>query len=41
MPWDVGDVGFIAPDFVEFLAAFITMMIAFAILVALGQWWAR
>ncbi len=41
MPWDVSDVGFLAPDFVEFLAAFIAMMIAFAILVVLGQWWAR
>ncbi len=41
MPWDVSDVGFLAPDFVEFVAAFITMMIAFAIMVALGQWWER
>jgi hypothetical protein len=41
MPFDVTDVGFLAPDFVEFLAVFIVMGFTFAILVALGQWWAR
>jgi hypothetical protein len=41
MPFDVGDVGFLPPDFVEFVAVFITMGISFVILVALGQWWAR
>jgi len=41
VPWDVQDVGIIAPDFVEFLAAFAAMMIAFAILLVLGQWWAK
>ncbi len=41
MPWDVQDVGFLAPDFVEFLAVFIGMVIAFIILLVLGQWWAR
>ena len=41
MPWDVSDVGFLAPDFVEFLAAFVTMVLSFIILVALGNWWAR
>ncbi len=41
MPWDVKDVGFLAPDFVEFLAAFGTIVISFVILVILGKWWAR
>ncbi len=41
MPIDVKDVPVFAPDFVEFLAAFITMMISFAIMVVLGQWWSR
>ena len=41
MPFDVGDVGFLPPDFVEFVAVFITMAISFVILVALGYWWAR
>jgi len=40
MPYDVGDF-LLAPDFVEFVAAFLTMMIAFAIMIVLGQWWAR
>ena len=39
MPFDVSEVPFISSDFVEFLAAFITMAITFAILVALGKWW--
>lgn len=41
MPFDVGDVGFLPSDFVEFIAVFITMAISFIIMVALGQWWAR
>ena len=41
MPWDVQDVGILAPDFVEFLAAFAAMAIAFIILIVLGQWWAK
>ena len=41
MPWDVQDVGILAPDFVEFLAAFGAMIIAFIILLVLEQWWAR
>ncbi len=41
MPWDVGDIGFLAPDFVVFLAAAFAMLVAFAILLVLGQWWAR
>ncbi len=40
MPYDVSDF-LLAPDFVEFIAAFVTMMIAFGIMVVLGQWWAR
>ena len=41
MPFDVKDVGVLAPDFVEFLAAFVTMAISFVIMVILGNWWAR
>jgi len=41
MPWDVQDVGILAPDFVEFLAALTAMIIAFIILLVLGQWWAK
>ncbi len=41
MPWDVGDIGFLAPDFVEFLAAFFAMLVAFAIMIVFGQWWAK
>jgi len=41
VPWDVQDVGILAPDFVEFLAAFAAMIIAFIILVAFGRWWER
>ncbi len=41
MPFDVGDLGFLAPDFVEFLAVFVTMTITFIVLIALGYWWAR
>ncbi len=41
MPIDVKDVPIFAPDFVEFLAAFMTMAITFAVLVVLGQWWSR
>ncbi len=41
MPWDVGDIGFLAPDFVEFLAAAAAMIVAYIILLVLGQWWAR
>lgn len=40
MPWDVKDISFLAPDFTEFLAAFLTMVISFLIMVALGKWWA-
>ncbi|MEX0785594.1 MAG: hypothetical protein WD939_03060 [Dehalococcoidia bacterium] len=41
MPWDVKDVGFLAPDFVEFLAAFAAMVMSFIVLVILGRWWAN
>ncbi len=41
MPIDVKDVPVFAPDFVEFLAAFTTMLITFAVLIVLGQWWSR
>ncbi|MDZ4279084.1 MAG: hypothetical protein U1B78_08085 [Dehalococcoidia bacterium] len=41
LPLDPKDVPFFAPDFVEFLAVFIVMGIAFGILVALGHWWQR
>lgn len=41
MPFEVGDVNIFPPDFVEFIAAFITMAIAFVILVVLGRWWAQ
>jgi hypothetical protein len=41
MPFQVHDVPFLSADFVEFIAAFITMLIAFAVMVALGRWWAR
>jgi hypothetical protein len=41
MPFDVGDVPFISADFLEFIAVFIIMGICFALMVALGQWWAR
>ena len=41
MPLDLNDVPFFAPDFVEFLAAFVTMAISFVIMVILGNWWAR
>jgi hypothetical protein len=40
VPFEVKDF-VLAPDFVEFLAAFITMVIAFAVLVLLGRWWAN
>ncbi len=39
MPFDVSEVAFFSSDFVEFLAAFITMAITFAILIVLGKWW--
>ncbi len=41
MPFDVDQVAFFSSDFVEFLAAFITMAITFAILIVLGKWWER
>ncbi len=41
MPIDPKDVPIFAPDFVEFLAAFITMIVSMVILVVLGNWWAR
>jgi len=41
MPLDPKDVPFFAPDFVEFLATFLTMAVSFVILVILGNWWAR
>ncbi len=41
MPFDVSEVPFISSDFVEFVAAFITMAITFAILIVLGKWWER
>jgi hypothetical protein len=41
MPLDPKDVPLFAPDFVEFLAAFVTMAVSFAIMVILGNWWAR
>ncbi len=41
MPFDVKDVPVFAPDFVEFLAAFLTMAISFAVMIILGNWWSR
>ena len=41
MPLDVKDVPIFAPDFVEFLAVFLTMAISFAVMVVLGYWWSR
>ncbi len=41
MPFDVGDLGFLPPDAVEFVAVFLTMTITFVVLIALGYWWAR
>ena len=41
MPFDVGDLGFLPPDAVEFVAGFVTMGITFAVLIAMGYWWAR
>ena len=41
LPLDPKDVPVFAPDFVEFLAAFAAMAIAFVILIILGQWWQR
>jgi hypothetical protein len=41
MPLDPKDVPIFAPDFVEFLAAFVTMTVSLIILVVLGNWWAR
>ncbi len=41
MPFDVSEVPFISSDFVEFLAAFITMAITFSILIVLGKWWEK
>lgn len=41
MPIDPKDVPIFAPDFVEFLAAFGTMVIAFAVMIVLGYWWQR
>jgi hypothetical protein len=40
VPFEVKDF-ILAPDFVEFLAAFVTMAIAFTIMVVLGKWWAQ
>jgi hypothetical protein len=40
VPFEVKDFA-LAPDFIEFLAAFGTMLIAFAVLVVLGRWWAN
>jgi hypothetical protein len=40
MPFEPHDF-ILAPDFVEFLAVFITMGITFAVLIALGNWWAK
>ena len=41
MPFDVGDLGFLPPDAVEFVAVFVTMGLTYAVLIALGYWWAR
>lgn len=41
IPIDPKDVPIFAPDFVEFLAAFGTMVIAFAVMIVLGYWWQR
>jgi hypothetical protein len=41
LPLEPKDVPVFAPDFVEFLAAFAAMVIAFAVLIALGYWWQR
>jgi hypothetical protein len=40
VPFDVHEF-YLAPDFVEFLFAFFTMMASFALLVILGKWWAN
>ena len=41
MPLDPKDIPLFAPDFVEFLAAFFTMVVSLVVLVILGNWWAR
>jgi len=41
MPLEPKDFPIFAPDFVEFLAAFTAMGVAFAILIVLGYWWQR
>ena len=40
MPFDPADT-FLSADFLEFVAVFVVMMITFAILIVLGNWWAR
>ena len=40
MPFDADDT-FLSADFLEFVAVFVVMVITFAILVVLGNWWAR
>ncbi len=41
MPLEPGDLPFVAPDFLEFIGVFITMVISYVILIALGRWWAN
>lgn len=41
MPFAPKDIPFLGPDIAELLAVLITMGISFAIMVALGYWWAR
>lgn len=40
MPFDPGDT-FLSADFLELVAVFITMIIAFGVMVALGYWWEK
>lgn len=41
LPLEVHDFPFLSSDAVEFFAVFIAMLISFAVMVALGQWWSR
>ncbi len=40
MPFDPADT-FLSADFLEFVAVFVVMVITMAIMVVLGNWWAR
>jgi len=41
LPFSVDDIKFLSSDFVEFLAVFVTMAIAFGIMIVLGRWWSQ